>query len=113
MSLYFETHIFVCENKREEGHPRGCCMEKGSKEIRSYLKTRAKELKLPKTRVNSAGCLDRCELGPVLVVYPKGEWYHCPSVEAAEEILQHIAAGKPHEKYALTEKQKRLLPHQS
>ena len=28
----FEKHIFICENKREPGHPRGCCSEKGSPE---------------------------------------------------------------------------------
>jgi (2Fe-2S) ferredoxin len=26
-------------------------------------------------RINQAGCLDRCEEGPVVVVYPQGTWY--------------------------------------
>ena len=45
-------------------------------------------------RINQAGCLDRCELGPTLVIYPEGIWYHYQTIEDAEEILQrHIVQG--------------------
>ena len=107
--LYYETHIICCTNEREPGHARGCCKERGGEEIRSYLKKRIKELKLPKTRANTAGCLDRCELGAVLVIYPEGVWYHCGNVQDAEEILQsHIIGGKPVERLKLDVRQKRL-----
>ena len=46
------------------------------------MKQRAKEMGLPSTRINSAGCLDRCEFGPVMVIYPEGVWYS-PKNEAA------------------------------
>lgn len=107
--LYFEQHVFCCTNQREAGATRGCCKAKGGDELRDYLKKRAKELKLPKTRINAAGCLDRCELGPVMVVYPQGIWYHCESREDAEEILQkHLVGGVPVERLMLYAKQKRL-----
>ena len=49
-----------------------------------------------KVRVNRAGCLDHCEHGPVVVVYPEAVWYHVPTVEDAEEILRsHLVGGKP------------------
>ncbi len=49
-----------------------------------------------KVRVNRAGCLDHCEHGPVVVVYPEAVWYHVPTVEDAEEILNsHLVGGKP------------------
>ena len=52
------------------------------------------ELGLPATRVNSAGCLDRCELGPVMVIYPEGVWYHVETREDVDEISQkHLIAG--------------------
>ena len=57
----FEKHIFVCENVRPQNHPRGCCSEKGSVQLRDYLKKRIKELGINSDiRVNSSGCLDAC-----------------------------------------------------
>lgn len=45
-------------------------------------------------RVNTAGCLDRCELGPTIVIYPEAVWYACKTIEDAEEILQeHVIKG--------------------
>ena len=109
MEHYFETHVFCCLNERPPGDARGSCKEKGGEEIQEYLKKRAKELKLPKARINKAGCLDRCELGPVIVIYPEGAWYHCASTEDAEEILQsHILNGRPVERLLLKTRQKRL-----
>ena len=106
---YFETHVFCCENERAEDAPRGSCKRLGGSEIRNYMKSRLKALKLPKARINSSGCLDRCEMGPVLVVYPQGVWYHCANTEDAEEIIQkHLIGGEVVERLRLDAKQKRL-----
>jgi (2Fe-2S) ferredoxin len=92
--LYYQAHVFVCTNTRPPGHKRGCCAEKGSEKLRDYMKVRAKELGLPATRINAAGCLDRCELGPTLVIYPEGIWYSYHSPEDIDEILEtHLAQG--------------------
>ena len=58
------------------------------------MKKRAKELGLADVRINGAGCLDRCELGPCIVIYPEGVWYS-PKTEAdIDEILTiHIQQG--------------------
>jgi (2Fe-2S) ferredoxin len=91
---YFRCHVFCCMNERPPGHERGCCKEKGAIRLRNYLKARAKELGLEGVRINQAGCLDRCELGPTMVIYPEGVWYHYDSIEDAEEILQtHLVKG--------------------
>ncbi len=93
-AYYFETHVFVCGNRRPEGHERGCCASKGSEKIRDYMKARVKELKLKGVRVNQAGCLDRCELGPCAVVYPEGVWYRLESFAAVDEVLEkHVVGG--------------------
>ncbi len=63
--------MFCCVNRRPDGHPRGCCAAKGSEKLRDYMKARAKELGLKGMRINQALCLDRCELGPSIVIYPK------------------------------------------
>lgn len=59
------------------------------------MKARAKELGLePKIRINSAGCLERCELGPTMVIYPEGIWYTYQTKEDIDEILQtHVIGG--------------------
>ena len=99
----FNKHIFICENKRPEGHPRGCCSEKGSLEIREHFKTRLKELGLnAEIRANGAGCLDACESGPTLVVYPEGVYYRNVQLSDVEEIIQkHIIENTPVERLVL------------
>ena len=58
------------------------------------MKAKAKEMGLKRVRINSSGCLDRCELGPTLVVYPEGVWYRCETKEDVDEVLKtHIRDG--------------------
>ncbi len=93
--LYYDVHIFVCCNRRPDGHARGSCAAKGSERLRDYMKARAKELGIPHMRVNSAGCLDRCELGPCVVIYPEGVWYRVTSTEDVDAVLAwHVVAGE-------------------
>jgi (2Fe-2S) ferredoxin len=92
--LYYASHVFCCTNRRPDGHPRGSCAAKGSEKLRDYMKARAKELGIRRTRINSAGCLDRCELGPSMVIYPEGVWYRYDSAADIDEILQkHVIDG--------------------
>jgi (2Fe-2S) ferredoxin len=92
--LFYSRHVFCCTNARPAGHPRGSCSEKGSEKLRNYLKARAKEAGLENVRINAAGCLDRCELGPTMVIYPEGVWYTYRTTEDLDEILQkHLIEG--------------------
>ncbi len=92
--LYYQRHIFCCTNERVPGHPRGCCKDRGGIELRTYMKSRAKDLGIQGTRINAAGCLDRCELGPTMVIYPEGVWYSCKTREDIDEILRvHVMEG--------------------
>jgi (2Fe-2S) ferredoxin len=60
------------------------------------MKARAKELGIPSVRVNAAGCLDRCELGPCVVVYPEGIWYKVATKADVERVLtEHLVGGQP------------------
>ena len=91
---YYRAHVFCCTNERPAGHPRGCCKDKDSEALRNYMKARAKAMGLEGVRVNIAGCLDRCELGPTMVIYPEGVWYHYRSTDDIDEILQtHVIEG--------------------
>lgn len=92
---YFDRHVFVCTNVRPPGHPKGCCADKGAEKLRDYMKTKAKKAGLGGVRINAAGCLDRCELGPVLVIYPEGVWYTYRDAADLDEIIEkHLKDGE-------------------
>lgn len=92
---YYRHHLFFCTNQREDGS--ACCARHGAKKMRDYLKQRVKERGLSGpggVRVNTAGCLDRCDKGPVIVVYPEAVWYTFVDTEDIDEILEkHIDKG--------------------
>lgn len=92
---YYARHIFFCCNQREDG--RACCMDHDSRRLRDYAKAKAKAMDLTgpgKVRVNVAGCLDRCDEGPVAVVYPEGVWYTYVDEEDIDEIVEsHLRDG--------------------
>jgi (2Fe-2S) ferredoxin len=111
---YFQAHAFICTNRRPDGHKRGSCAAKGSEKLRDYMKARAKELGLDgRVRINAAGCLDRCELGPTMVVYPEGVWYTFHSNADIDEILeQHLVGGGRVDRLALAVDQTALRADQ-
>lgn len=101
--MRFRHHVFVCENRRPEDDPRGCCACKGSEAIRTALKDEIARRGLKKqVRANAAGCLDACAHGPSIVVYPEGVWYGHVRVEDVPEIVEsHLVNGVPVERLRL------------
>ncbi len=101
---FFQNHVFCCTNRREESNSRGSCAQKGSEELRDYMKQKVKKLGIPSTRINNAGCLDRCELGPCIVIYPEETWYKIETKADVDEIIQqHLQKGKIVERLKLPE----------
>ncbi len=94
--MFFKYHVFFCCNQRETGE--ACCANLGAQKMRDYAKQRIKTLGLAGeggVRINSAGCLGRCEQGPVVVVYPQGVWYTWIDEEDIDEIIeQHLQQGQ-------------------
>ena len=93
---FYKHHVFFCCNQREGGE--ACCNDHGAQTTRDYAKKRVKELGLAgkgKVRVNQAGCLDRCEEGPVLVIYPEAVWYTYVDRQDVDEIIdEHLMHGR-------------------
>ncbi|MGD9723873.1 MAG: ferredoxin [Pirellulales bacterium] len=90
----FTSHIFVCCNRREPGHTRGCCDPDGSARLRECFKAELKRRDLgPLVRANQAGCLDQCELGPTVVIYPQAIWYGGVRPEDVPRIVEETVIG--------------------
>jgi (2Fe-2S) ferredoxin len=93
---HFKHHVFFCCNQRAEGET--CCNSLGATEMQTYAKDRIGALGLKgkgQIRINKAGCMDRCDNGPVLVVYPDAVWYTYIDQEDIEEIIQeHLVNGR-------------------
>ena len=95
---YYDKHVFFCCNQRDANADRPCCNAKGASAMRDYAKRRVKELGLAgegKIRINQAGCLDRCEEGPSIVVYPDAVWYtYVDKADIDEIIEEHLQNGR-------------------
>lgn len=90
----FTHHIFVCCNQREPGHRRGCCDPEGSERLRDAFKVELKKRQLgPSVRANKAGCLDQCELGPTVVIYPQAIWYGGVRLSDVPRIIDETVIG--------------------
>ena len=113
----FTHHIFVCCNRRAPGHSRGCCDPEGSEALRDAFKNEVKRRGLdPLVRANKAGCLDQCELGPTVVIYPQAIWYGGVQKEDVPRIISEtVLAGRVIEEllipdHLLNTKGGKLLP---
>jgi (2Fe-2S) ferredoxin len=90
----FTHHMFVCGNVREPGHRRGCCDPGGTQSLREAFKVELKRAGLgPLVRANHAGCLEQCEHGPTVVIYPLGVWYGKVRLEDVPRIVSRTIVG--------------------
>ena len=93
---YYQRHVFFCLNERDDGS--ACCANHHAAEMQKHAKSRIKELDLNgegKIRINKSGCLDRCQEGPCVVVYPDGVWYTYVDVHDIDEIIdRHLIKGE-------------------
>ena len=87
---FYKRHLFFCTNEREDGV---CCQDHDATDMRNYAKQRSKDLGIAGqggVRVNIAGCLDRCDEGPIAVVYPDAVWYTYETKEDVDELQQAL-----------------------
>lgn len=101
---YYRHHVFFCCNQRAPG-ARTCCNDKGATQLRDYAKQRIKKLGLSapgQVRINQAGCMERCEEGPCIVVYPEAVWYTYADERDIDEIIdEHVVSGRVVERLRL------------
>lgn len=101
--LVYQVHVFCCTNERPPSHWRGSCGAKRGRQLCDYMCRLAMTLGMKRIRINHAGCMNVCEHGPVMVIYPEGVWYRFDTEEDVSEILRsHIGAGKRVERLRLS-----------
>jgi (2Fe-2S) ferredoxin len=89
-----DRYLFVCTNRREEGHPKGSCAQHNSEEILKALKAGLLARGLAKTlRACSASCLDLCEVGAAIVVEPDHVVYGNVTLGDVDAIVEALATG--------------------
>jgi (2Fe-2S) ferredoxin len=100
---HLERHVFICTNRRDPSNPKGSCAAKGAEQVREAFKKQMFERGLKgRMRANAAGCLDQCEHGCTVVVYPEQVWYGGVTPEDVTEIIdEHLVAGRPVERLRL------------
>lgn len=113
----FDRHVFVCHNTRPADAPRPSCTRDGTSALHARLQQLSREAGLgAKVRINKSGCLDQCEHGPTVVVYPEAVWYGHVQPEDAEEIVtEHLVGGRPVERLRLADAciNTKSCPHRS
>ncbi|HVV87518.1 MAG TPA: (2Fe-2S) ferredoxin domain-containing protein [Kofleriaceae bacterium] len=99
----FERHVFVCVNERPPDNPKGSCKARGGVEVRDTLKAELARRGLKgQIRANNAGCLDQCERGVTVVVYPEQVWYGGVTPADVPEIVdRHLIGGEVVERLLL------------
>ena len=90
----FERHVFVCHNVRPADAPRPSCTTDGQSPLHARLSQLTREAGLTgRVRINKSGCLDQCEHGPTVVIYPQGIWYGGVRVEDVPRIVAKTVLG--------------------
>ncbi|MFP4380925.1 MAG: (2Fe-2S) ferredoxin domain-containing protein [Candidatus Sumerlaeia bacterium] len=95
-----EYHFFVCASFRASGEPQGVCHNKNAIDLIQYIENEILD-RCMDGMVSSTGCLKLCDKGPVMIVYPQGDWYGEITEEKVDEILDALEDGGKAEDYLI------------
>jgi len=84
-------HLLVCASFRG-AEAKGACHQKGALNLLPYIESEIVDRGLD-ALVSSTSCLKACDHGPVLVVYPQGDWYGGVDETVADAILDALEEG--------------------
>ena len=94
--MKFEKHIFICTNQREDLSRKSCGEKCGMELVKAFKKSLKEKNLKGRMRAQRAGCLDACDFGPSVVVYPEGIYYGGVQLTDVEEIVnEHLLNDHP------------------
>jgi len=97
--MKFEKHIFICTNQRAPGERKSCGEAHGLELVKLFKKSIKDKGLNTSIRAQKTGCLDACDFGPSLVVYPEGTFYGNVQFSDVEEIVnEHLVNNRPVER---------------
>lgn len=89
--MYYKKHIFICTNQRTTGGRPSCGEQHGLELVAAFKKEINDKGLSVNMRAQKSGCLDVCELGPSVVVYPEGVFYgNVQLADVAEIVSEHL-----------------------
>ena len=88
-----QYHFFLCNSFRVTGEPQGCCNRKGGADLLQYLQSEIGDRGIDAI-VSTTSCLNVCEKGPILLIYPQEWWYYEVNEEKVDAILDALEAGQ-------------------
>jgi (2Fe-2S) ferredoxin len=91
-----QYHLFLCGSYRTGGEPQGVCHRKGAPDLMQYLQSEIGDRGIDAV-VSTTSCLNVCEKGPVLVIYPNAWWYAEITEGKLDEILDALEQDQPAE----------------
>ncbi len=101
--MKYQRHIFICTNEREDKTKVSCGEKTGMDLVQAFKKSIKDRGLNVEVRAQKAGCLDVCDFGPALVVYPEGVFYGAVMLSDVEEIIeQHIVNNVPVQRLKLS-----------
>jgi (2Fe-2S) ferredoxin len=90
-----QRYLFVCTNRRPDGHPKGSCAEKGSEELVPRLKEAlARRGVAGNVRACASSCLDLCEVGATVLQEPEHVAYGRVTLQDVDAIADAAARGE-------------------
>lgn len=96
------THMFLCGSFRANGESRGICHKKGGAALVQYLQEELADRGMADVTVSTTSCLNVCDRGPAMVVYPDNTWYGgIESEDDIDAILDSMEEGEVNEEYLI------------
>jgi len=90
-----KRYLFICTNRREDGHPKGSCAASGSEDLVKLLKAGLQKRGLAlETRACGSTCLDLCEIGAAIVQEPEHVTYGRVTAADVPELVEAVARGE-------------------
>ncbi len=96
-------YIFKCEQSSPPGMPKPSCVNEMTRELYQYMANKLMVMGITTTvHPIRTACLNRCQMGPVMLIEPGHHMYIGLTKEKIDKIIdEHIIKGNPVKEYII------------